>query len=310
MGLNNHNLNGSSILITGGGGYIGSRLMYSLANLRVKIFAIDIMFNPQLHEFAKKQKNIELIECNLRDSESLNKICLRIKPDYIYHFAAMLTRDRDFRIFPEIYAINVQATLNLLNAIREINYKNFFFSSTGEVYGAKNLPPFTEDMLPAPVSPYSLTKLMSENLIRTYSEIYEKPFLILRIFNFFGSNIPRATIFGQLLDSLHQKLVFTMTKGEQKRDYLHIDELLEQILFLSNKNITNEIFNICSGIPTTIAEFVELFKIACGEDFVYQKTLQYRANEIWSLYGDNSKLLASGYKYSSSTLLEKIKISL
>lgn len=282
---------GSRVMITGGGGYIGSKVAEQLASRGIQVFAVDRAFNTFSQSLAGKYQNVLLQSCDLTDESAVAEICSQIKPDYIFHMAALLNRDRDFSVFPKLFDVNVKGTLNVLSGLKHIPYKGFFFASTGEVYGYKHPVPFSEEVIPEPVSPYSLTKVMAENLIKTFSDINQKPYTIFRIFNFFGPDIPESTIVGQLLQCLRNGTVFKMTKGEQARDYLYIDDLVNALVSVSAAQLPQtDIFNICSGKGTRIKDLVEAFTKASGNKLVVDDSLPYRENEVWEMIGSVAKL--------------------
>lgn len=302
MGKSIDFLQGKKILITGGSGYLGSRLSLKLVDTGAIIHLTDVKCNHKATLVLSLKKNSFFHEADLTDAASIHKICADIKPDYIFHFAALLNRDRDFSIFKKLYNVNVRGTLNLLNALKDIDYKGFYFSSTSEVYGSENKTPFHEHQLPAPVSPYSLSKLMAENLIQTFSANNNKPHTIFRIFNFYGSNMPASTLFGQLLETAKSGKSFVMTKGEQKRDYLSIDQLIDQISFVLAQNKSLGVINLCSGKSVQIAQFVETFQSVVNNSFAVEKTLPYRLNEIWDIVGSTQKLTNLGYEIKQPNL--------
>ena len=286
--------NKSKILITGGGGYLGSRLAERICLYECEVFLLDINFNSISKSLNKQYVNVNLIEIDLTDINSITKVCESIKPDYIYHFAASINRDRDFNIYTESYKINVEILHNLLKALQNQDYKGFYFSSTSEVYGNSDNYPFYEDQNISPVSPYSLSKTMAEFFLSTFSKTYNKPFTILRIFNFFGPNQPSSTFIGEMIYSYSKEEVFHMSEGEQERDFIFIDELLDQIIHISQLQNRNEIFNLCSGKGTSLIDIVIEFK-KIKKNFKVIKDLPYRQNEIMKIIGSNNKLIDTGY---------------
>ena len=237
-----------TILITGGGGYLCSKLSEKMVPTEALIYLCDVNFNDLARSLSENHSNVKIIETDLTKKEQVNEVCIKINPDFIYHFAALLNRKRDFSIYPRLYEVNVKGTLNLLEALLPIPYMRFFFSSSSEVYGNKNRSPFYEEQLPSPPSPYSLTKLISENVIKTYSEINHKPYTILRLFNFFGPDMPENFFINQLIAALKRNEIFEMTEGMQKRDFLYIDDLINLIIEIcKSERSVGEIINICSG---------------------------------------------------------------
>jgi nucleoside-diphosphate-sugar epimerase len=283
---------GKKILITGGGGYLGSKLAEAIYKLDIKLSLLDISFNDLSEKLIANNSNIKKYPVDITDKSGLKKACEEADPDIIFHFCALLNRERDFNYFDKLYKVNVQGTLNLLESLRSIDYKGFYYSSSSEVYGTGNPGPFREEQIPFPASPYSLTKLIAENLIQTYSEIHQRPYTILRIFNFFGPDMPENFFLSQLMATLKRDEVFEMTGGEQIRDFLPISELIAAILSISMSGKNNgETINICSGKAVKLKELA--LKIACKlnkEHLLKIGALPYRENEIWRMVGDNKKV--------------------
>jgi len=297
-----------SVLITGGGGYLGSKLAEVLSKANANIELLDISFNNASKRLVASNRNVKMHTVDLTKKNVLSQLCKKLNPDYIFHFAAILNRNRDFSIYEKLYSVNVAGTFNLLDAIKDINYKGFFFASTSEVYGTRNKPPFEEDQQPEPTSPYSLTKFMAESLCKTYSDLHSKPFTVFRFFNFFGPDMPDETFIGQMLAHYRNNTIFSMTKGIQKRDFVFIDNLIDQVLFVVNtKNRKHNVFNICSGKPYMMIEIATMFRELTENNFNFEKSLGYRPNEIWEMFGTNERLLELGYKPKNELLIEGLK---
>jgi nucleoside-diphosphate-sugar epimerase len=302
------NINKSKILITGGGGYLGANMAGKLAPSGVECILFDRMFNSFSLKLSESFSNIHLIEGDINDLPGLQKVCSNIVPTHILHFAASLDRSRDFSIFDRISKINVGGTLNLLEALKDVPYEFFGFSSTSDVYGNQNPLPFHEDQLPSPVSPYSLTKLMAEDLIRTWSVLHKKSFTIFRIFLFLGPEMPPTTFIGQLHHAFLNNEEFIMTKGEQRRDYLSLDDLLECIaVVLQKENANGEIINICSGSSVSIKEIIDTVQVISGNRMRISHVLPYRDNEIWDIRGSNSKLKKMLPEFQPESILKYIQ---
>mgnify|MGYP001497759675 FL=1 len=282
----------NNILITGGGGYLGSKLAEKLVNYSSNIFLLDISFNNLSQQLECIYDNCKLYECDITNYEHLLKICNEIQPHIIYHFAALLERSRDFTFYKSLYKVNVEGTFNLLEALSGIDYLKFMFSSSSEVYGTSNEVPFSEDQIPYPASPYSLTKLMAEELIKTYSNIKKKPYTVMRLFNFYGEDMPENFFYSQLINALKNNKEFKMTGGEQIRDFLPIEKVIEYIIKLSETDKSNQILvNICSGKGFKLKDFAEEIAREMGKEHLLKiGSLKYRDNEVWNMVGDHSLL--------------------
>lgn len=280
------------VLITGGGGYLGSKLAEALTTTNADIYLLDVSFNEIAARVISETPKVTRVYCDLTKKHEIEDALSNFYPELIFHFAAILNRDRDFTHYEQLYKVNVEGTKNLLEVLSSVPYNGFYYASSSEVYGNRNQSPFREDQIPFPASPYSLTKLMAEHLIATYSQICEKPYTILRFFNFFGPDMPPTFFLSQLEESLMKKIPFEMTGGEQKRDYLHVNELIELMLkIVSNSKCNYEIINICRGEATSIKELA--IKIAIQHDKLHLLrvgALPYRPNEVWEMVGDNKLL--------------------
>ncbi|MBM3418070.1 MAG: NAD(P)-dependent oxidoreductase [Bacteroidetes bacterium] len=282
------------ILITGGGGYLGSKLAEVLTTTTSEIYLLDVSFNEIAARVISESPKVTKVCCDLTNKPEIEDALSNFYPDLIFHFAALLNRDRDFSHYEQLYKVNVVGTLNILEVLSSLPYTGFYYASSSEVYGNRNQSPFREDQFPFPASPYSLTKLMAEHLIASYSQINEKPYTILRLFNFYGPDMPPTFFLSQLEDSLKKNIPCEMTGGEQKRDYIHINELIELMLKVSSKPESNhEIVNICSGEATSIKELaMKIAKQHAKPHLLRIGALPYRANEIWEMVGDNRKILS------------------
>ena len=279
------------VLITGGGGYLGAKLTEKIAPTGCGCYLFDKCFNLISTTLSETYHNVHLFKGDITDKSGLMNAVKTIAPHYVFHFAASDNRSRDFSIFNDMWYINVQGTLNLLEALQEIPYESFGFSSTSDIYGPHNSLPFHEDQKPAPVSPYSMTKLMAEELIRTWSGIYHKPFTIFRIFLFMGPGMSSTTFMAQLYEAFVSNREFRMTRGKQKRDYLMIHDLLECIIGLTgNNDADGEIINLCSGTSVSMKEIADTVQKLSGHRLQVDYSLPNRENEIWEICGSNEKL--------------------
>ena len=274
------------VLITGGCGYVGNLLVSKLKEYNFKVFVFDINLPSE------QCKDVSYYDVSLLNVGLLNKLIKQIKPQVIYHLAASLDRTRDYNKIDAILDVNLRGTNNLLRSLKEIDYTSFIFASTSEVYGQQPKIPFKEDMILHPTSPYSLSKAAAELSIQAFSTIYNKPYTILRLFNIYGPNLPESFFIPQLINSLKNNKDFDMTKGEQKRDFVFINDSIDAlILVASNTNANNQIFNVCSGASISLRKLVlEIKKLIPSKAKINFGAIPYRENEIWDMVGNNSKI--------------------
>ncbi len=275
------NLKNKRILVTGGNGYLGTFLVKALRSEGAEVFVISNNVTPSTNNFS----------VNITNFEELNTIVQKIQPDIIYHLAANISRNRDFSIYESMTLSNVTGTLNVLQAVKNINYTNFIFTSSSEIYG-NNVSPLNEKQHPKPVSPYSLSKASAELLIQTFSNLYNKNYTNLRIFNFYGKNMSEEFFIPQMVNSLKRGQDFLMTKGAQMRDFLYVDDVVAALLLAAtNTNAYNETFNVCSGKGTKLSDLATAVNEQIkGNAKVILGAIPYRDNEVWEMIGDNSKI--------------------
>lgn len=281
----------NTVLITGGGGYLGSKLAEKLVTEGISLFLLDIQFNALSQRLADEYANISLEHCDIRDDVCLHALVESVKPSIVYHLAALLNRDRDFTNYEMLYEVNVRGTLNILRALQGTPTFRLVYSSSSEVYG-NGTSPYREDQVPSPVSPYSLTKLMAEELIRTYGALYHIPFTVLRLFNFYGDDMPEEFFLSQLKKTLGRDEEFHMTMGEQVRDYQDIEQMIANIIKISgSEKSMNEVINICSGNGLALRDLAFAEAQKHGKiDLLKIGSIPYRENEVWKMVGDNSKM--------------------
>ena len=256
-------LKNKRVLVTGGNGYLGRILINKLLVSGAIVSSIDLN-----HDSC--QNSVSCYNIDLLDKKKLKDVVSKVQPSVIYHLAANLNRTRDFSIASRLFDVNLTGTLNLLDSLTEVEYENFIFTSTSEVYGGGIIKtPFFEDENFVPASPYSLSKFCAEMCIRTFSEINNKNFTILRLFNFYGEDMPKNFFLPQLIDKLKKNEDFDMTFGEQKRDYLHIYDVVNALILALKKEAYNDIFNVCSMKGITIknlAAFLSLIFVKKTRD--------------------------------------------
>ncbi len=274
-------LHNKRILVTGGKGYLGQFLVKSLENQGAKVFILDKNITESEYHFS----------IDITDAKQVHQAVQKIRPEIIFHLAALLHRERNFDQYPLIDRVNHLGTYHLLHALQDIPYDNFIFTSTSEIYG-NNEPPFAETQLPDPASPYSLSKANSENLIRTFSKTYQKNYTIVRLFNFFGEQMPQQFFIPQLIKALQNKDSFDMTLGEQNRDFLYIDDVVNGlILCAKNLSYQQQTYNVCSGKSVSLKELVQTVKNELNSSCtIHFGAIPYRDNEVWNMLGDNTKI--------------------
>ena len=270
------------VLITGATGFIGRHLVNALLKEKANISII-------CREKIALNQNISAYVGDLTDSKFINKVVNEANPKKIFHLAALVNPSRDIKLLDEIFKVNFFGTVNLLNSLKDVNYDSFVFSSTAEVYGNNKIP-FKENMLLSPLSPYSLSKASSEIFCNMLHKNNSYPITILRLFLVYGPGQKTDRFLPQLLTTLLKNKEFSMTKGQQKRDYIFIDDVVEVLIKASLiKKARGETINICSGKQFSIKEIADTVSRILNVKNLIRHNLPYRQYEQLDYCGDTTK---------------------
>ncbi|KKS30762.1 UDP-glucose 4-epimerase GalE [candidate division WWE3 bacterium RIFOXYB1_FULL_43_24] len=317
----------SEILITGGGGYIGSHAVKRLLQENYKVHVLDNFTTGrrQALENLKKYGDICVIEVDLRDAERVKKALTAESMKNIstvLHFAGVLSVSESMRDPQKYFLNNLMGSVNLLEAIKETGIENIIFSSTCATYGNSQYLPIDEKHPQNPTNPYGESKLMVEKAIKWYSELFGLHYVIFRYFNVFGSD-PDCDVGYSSLPSVHlvQSAVrgalglspfmvtcadnFNTRDGTPVRDYVDVVDLVDAhfkaVMYLE-KGGANEIFNLGTGKGYTVYEIVDQVEKTVGNKFD-RNPGEIRMGEYAEVYANFDKAAAS-LDWNPSTSLE------
>jgi len=276
------------VLVTGGTGFVGTNLCAALVSAGALVHAIHKNESTPIKQIA----NVSYHTLNVNDLEKLANFLKTIKPNYIFHLAADIDRKRDVEQFRESTTTNLIGLLNILQTIVSLGYRMpLILAGTAEEYGDRPVP-FREDVQEKPVSPYSFSKVASTYLARTFYSAYSLPIVILRPTIAYGPNQKGDMFIPSLIRALSSGNEFKMTKGEQTRDFIFIDDLIEAYLLagLSAEKLAGETINIGYGHPHKLKEVAKKIGELMGKpDKIMYGASPYRIGEVMQYFVDNSK---------------------
>lgn len=228
-----------SILVTGGAGFIGSNLVDRLSNSELLITILDNFddyYDPQQKhrnlENALKRDNVNLVIGDIRDKDCVVSIVAENQIDTIIHLAAR-AGVRPSVSDPLLYeSINLNGTINVLEAARTGHIKKLVFGSSSSVYGYDSTPPFKEtEACHCQASPYAVTKRAGELYCETYSYLYNLPIVSLRFFTVFGPRQrPEMAIHKFFRAICHDQEIPIYGSGDFCRDFTYIDDIVNGII--------------------------------------------------------------------------------
>lgn len=253
-------------LITGVAGFIGSALAHRLLEDGYRVLGVDRF--SQFYDRKVKERNIEkisgnecfeLIDGNINEID-LNRITSDI--DFVFHLAAqpgvLGSWGENFVLYLED---NVLATQKLLEALKDKKIKKFIYASSSSVYGEQTRFPVSEDLLPAPYSPYGVTKLAGENLVNLYWQNYKLPVISLRFFSVYGPGQRPDMAFHKFIKAIFNgEEIEIYGNGEQTRDFTYVDDVVEANILALKTDIAGESFNIGGGSRISLKKSVSIIE--------------------------------------------------
>lgn len=263
-----------NFLVTGGAGFIGSHVCERLLRAGHVVWAFDDLndfYNPEikrsnLREIQSLHKPFTFIEGDITNFQALEELYGSVKFDQVIHLAAR-AGVRPSLEQPALYQrVNVEGTVNVLEAGRRAGLKKITIASSSSVYGVNSRVPFREsDPIFSAISPYAASKLACEALGHVYHHVYAMDVVMLRFFTVYGPRQrPDLAIhkFTRLIHAGQPIPVFG--DGSTARDYTEISDILDGILACTQREFGYEIFNLGESQTVPLNRLIELIENALG----------------------------------------------
>lgn len=253
-------------LITGGAGFIGSHLTERLLKEKHHVAIIDDLSLGNYLNLSHLSNSHLLNFYQASINDDLSEIFKKESPEIVFHIAALPRVQFSIKYPKETYKINVEGTINLLEASLKNKVKRFIFSSSSSLYGNQESLPLKESMPPNPLSPYALHKLIGEYFCSLYYRLYGLETISLRYFNVYGPRQSSDGDYACLIPRFIKKILNNDTptingSGEQTRDFTYVSDVIEANIKASlteNKKALGEAFNIGSASNISVNEVTRL----------------------------------------------------
>ena len=278
-------------LITGASGYIGTRLVRKLLVSDYRIIAFDMRFSASFTE--EFGNTVKCVEGDILDEEKLVGIFEAEAVEFIYHMAGLKNRTNKVEEFSLLNKVNYGGTLSVLSAaVKYSKIKHIVLMGTTEEYGSA-IAPFTEETQELPNSAYGLSKLSATKLARLFYNQYKLPITVLRPSITYGPGQGVEMFLPAMIDTLVKGQPFKMSPGEQVRDFLYIDDLVEAIIASCEERLLEgEIVNVASGVSLQLKEVaLHVAKMLGKEDLLEVGAIPYRGFEIMNYSINIEKIL-------------------
>jgi nucleoside-diphosphate-sugar epimerase len=262
------------VLVTGGGGFIGSHLVERLLNEGHDVRALDNFTTGRRENLDGFLEHVELIEGDIQSYERAHTAVRDC--EVVLHQAALPSVPRSVLDPLTSNASNVIGTLNVLLAARDSGVRRVVFASSSSVYGANPEVPKHEGLQTRPISPYGVAKLAAEGYSQSFYHVYGLVTVALRYFNVFGPRQdPRseyaAVIPKFIIAALHGSSPVIYGDGEQTRDFTYVDNVVQaNLLAMEAPDVAAKVFNIAVGERVTLNRLVELISEITGRELTVE----------------------------------------
>jgi len=317
-------------LVTGGAGFIGSHLVEFLLAQGGEVRILDDFSTGRRENIAPLLDKTVLFEGDLCDEDLAAEATKGV--DFVFHQAAIPSVARSVEQPLASNRANAEGTLNLLIASQKAKVKRLVYASSSAVYGSVGPLPRTEGLLPAPISPYGVSKLAGEYYCRVWSELFGLETVILRYFNIFGPRQNPETQYAAVIPKficavLNSRAPTIYGDGEQARDFTYVENVVlanwlaiqtpslagpvqdsERALSLDPEESRDEgqgseeqagkgeVFNVACGKRTTVNQLADLINEITGTNYEPVHT-EPRRGDVRHSYADITRAKkALGYE--------------
>jgi UDP-glucose 4-epimerase len=299
---------GSSALVTGGLGFVGSNLAIALAKLGARVTILDSLVQGHGGDFYNVRDIVDRVRINVSDLRDEGSLRTLVRGhDFVFHLAGQVSHGDSMRD-PELdLGVNCVSTMNLLEACRRENPRaRLLFTSTRQVYGVPSRLPVDESHPTIPIDVNGINKLAAEYYHLLYHRTYDLPSVVLRLTNTYG---PRQQIrnhrqgfIGVFLHSaMNGRTVRIFGDGTQQRDFHHVDDVVDAVLLAARTPAcAGRVFNLGGDRPWSLNALVALLQQSLAFESVHVPFPDDRKIiDIGDYYGDWSSFAAARFLASS-----------
>lgn len=295
-----------TVLVTGGAGYIGSHMVLALAEAGESVVVIDNLstgFSTSIPD------GVPLFIGDVSDENLVEGVIAAHHVDSIIHFAGSVVVPESMRDPLSYYRNNTMTTRNLLNVAVRCNIPRFIFSSTAAVYGNPDHTPVAEDAPTRPMSPYGMSKLMTEIMLHDVATAHGMNYVVLRYFNVAGAD-PLARVGLATQGATHLlKIAVEVATGQRAkievfgtdyptpdgtcvRDFIHVSDLVQAhcaALGYLTKGGASTTWNCGYGRGYSVFEVIEAVRRVSGRNFAVQQA-DRRPGDIMTMIADTRRI--------------------
>jgi UDP-glucose 4-epimerase len=271
-------------LVTGGAGFIGSHIASALTSSGVRVRILDDLSTGYRKNIDEIGGNVDFIQGSVADEELLPKVLEDV--EVVFHEAAIPSVPRSVEAPRQTHIASVDGTFSLLLAARDRGVRRVVYAASSSAYGDQPTLPKSEAMLPDPMSPYAVAKLVGEYYCQVFTRVYGLETVALRYFNVFGPRQDPGSQYSGVVSRFINALLsgerpVIYGDGEQSRDFTYIDNVVAANLSAANAAAASgKIINIANGEQITLNQLLAELKDLTGEHKVTAEYLETRVGDV------------------------------
>lgn len=271
-------------LVTGGAGFIGSHIAAALMASGARIRVLDDLSTGHRENLEEIGGDLDFIEGSVADEALLHKVLDGV--EVVFHEAAIPSVPRSVEAPKHTHVASVDGTFSLLLAARDQRVRRVVYAASSSAYGDQPTLPKDEEMLPDPLSPYAVAKLVGEYYCQVFTRVYGLETVSLRYFNVFGPRQDPGSHYSGVVSRFISSLLsgerpVIYGDGEQSRDFTYIDNVVGANLSAATAEAASgKVINVANGQRITLNELLAELKDLTGKQDVTAEYLEPRVGDV------------------------------
>jgi nucleoside-diphosphate-sugar epimerase len=280
-------------LVTGGAGFIGSSIASALTSSGARVRVIDDLSTGYLENIAEIGGNVDFVKASVADEPALRRALEDV--ELVFHEAAIPSVPRSIENPRQTHIASVDSTFSLLLAAKEQKVRRVIYAASSSAYGDQPTLPKREDMLPDPLSPYAVAKLVGEYYCQVFTRVYNLETLSLRYFNVFGPRQDPSSQYSGVISRFISVLMkderpVIYGDGEHSRDFTYIANVVDANLKAAETNKgLGSVINVANGERISLNQLLEQIKDLTGKNLVNADYQQPRSGDVVHSLADISR---------------------
>ncbi len=280
-------------LVTGGAGFIGSHIVSALAETGVRVRIIDDLSTGYRENLDGITGELDFVQASLADEQSLRRALEDV--ELVFHEAAIPSVPRSVENPRQTHIASVDSTFSLLLASRDKKVRRIVYAASSSAYGDQSTLPKVETMLPEPLSPYAVAKLVGEYYAQVFTRVYGLETISLRYFNVFGPRQDPSSQYSGVISRfisalLNQENPVIYGDGEQSRDFTYVADVVEANLKAAETTRgIGKIINVANGERISLNRLLDQLKELTDKTDVVADYREPRAGDVRHSLADISR---------------------